>query len=224
MANQTLAQLRAEAQQRCNQENKTLVSTAEWGRYLNEAIAELYDIIITANPHYYVSQIPFTLTSVNTFDLTTATGSFYKLRGLDYLPSGPAYPVTVNPLNFQERNRFWNQNFQGSYNLWYTPPAPVLVNDGDTLDMTLNNWAEFITVTTAIAGAVKEESPIDSLGAQKDAIMARVRGAAPNRVGGPQQAADLSGGNARGESGRRYMLEGSNLVIVGGSYLDPWAI
>jgi len=224
MAFRTLAQLRAEAQQRSNQENKTLVATADWLTYINEAIAELYDLIITANPHYYVSQIPFTLASVNTFDLTTATGSFYKLRGLDYLPSGAAYPVTVNPLNFQERNRFWNQNFQGNYNLWYTPPAPALVLDTDTLDMTLNNWWEFIAITAAIVAAVKEDSPIDSLGAQKDAIMARIRGAAPNREGGPQQAADLSGGNMRGESGRRYLIEGNNLIIVGGSYLDPWAI
>jgi hypothetical protein len=224
MAFQTLAQLRAEAQQRCNQEIKTLVATADWARYINEAIAELYDLVITANPHYYVSQIQFTLSSVNTFDLTTATGSFYKLRGLDYLPSGAAYPVTVMPLNFQERNRFWNQNYQGLYTLWYTQPAPTLVNDSDTLDMTLNNWAEFIAVTAAIVAAIKEESPIDSLGAQKDAIMARIRGAVPNRDGSPLQASDLSGWNNRGESGRRYMLSGSNLIVVGGSYLDPWAI
>ena len=37
MANATLASLRAEAQQRANQENKTLVATSEWNRYVNLA-------------------------------------------------------------------------------------------------------------------------------------------------------------------------------------------
>src|ERR1017187_7201862 len=209
MALQTLAQLGAESQQRSNQENQTLVATADWARYINEAIAELYDLIITANPHYYVSQFPFTLSSVNTLDLTTVTSSFYKLRGVDYLPAVAAYPVTVHTLNFQERNRFWNQNFQGNYNLWYTPPAPVLVADTDTLDMTLNNWAEFIAITTAMVAGVKAESPTDDLVREKAAVVARIMGAAPNRDAEPQQAADLSAGYRSGDSGRRYYIEGN---------------
>jgi hypothetical protein len=225
MANQTLANLRAEVQERCNQENKTLVSTSEFNRYINLAIAELYDLIVSNQPHYYVSQAPFTLTASNAFDLTTVSSGFYKLRGIDYLPSGAAYPVTVMPLNFQERNRFWNQNFAGTYTLWFTPAPPVLVNDSDTLDTILNVWAEFITVSAAIPAAVKEEANnIPELGAMKDMISKRVMGASPNRDAGPQQAADYMSDRRAGDSGRRYLLEGTNLLILGGSYLDPWAL
>lgn len=223
MANETLAQLRAEAQQRTNQENKTLVSTTEWNRYVNLAISELYDLIVTEHPEYYLATAPFTLTSTNAFDLTTLSSPLYKLRGLDYLPSGAAYPVTVLPLNFAERNRFWNQNFAGSYSLWYTPPAPTLVNDSDTLDSILNVWAEFIVLAAAIPAAIKEEaSNVPELGASKEIQAKRITGAAPGRQGEAQQVADMTQGR-RGDSGRRYMLQGSSLYVLGGSYLDPWA-
>jgi len=205
---QTLANLRLEAQQRSNQENKTLVSTSEWNRYINEAIAELYDMVLSVNPHYYVRSFPFTLSSVNTLDLTTLTGGFYKLRGVDYLPSTTTYAVTLHPFVFAERNRqgyrayalegtnlliLPNSNFAGNYTIWYTGIAPTLVADGDTLDMILDVWSEFITVTAAIAAAIKEESPIDGLAAQKVIISDRIGKAAANRDGEPAQAADLTG-------------------------------
>lgn len=203
---QTLANLRLEAQQRANQENKTLVATSEWNRYINEAISELYDLVIAVNPHYYVRSFPFTLSSVNTLDLTTLTGGFYKLRGVDYVPSAVGRAITLHPFNFAERNRVGyrayalegtnlmilpNSNFAGNYTIWYTGIAPTLVADSDTLDMILDVWSEYITVTVAIAAATKEESPIDSLAAQKSLLLERVNKAAANRDGEPAQAADL---------------------------------
>jgi hypothetical protein len=216
---QTLAQLRAEAQQRSNQENKTLVATADWNRYINEAIAELYDLVLSVNPHYYVSNSSFTLTSLNTLDLTTLTPTFYKLRGVDYLPSANGQPVTVHPFNFLERNRWRNQGFAGTYTIWYTPAPPTLVADGDVLDFILNTWAEFIPVTAAIVAAVKEESDISSLAAQKVAIADRITTSAPTRDSEPGQAADLTTPQdydwdyTGAPASRVYSLEGSSLVI-----------
>lgn len=203
---QTLANLRLEAQQRANQENKTLVATTEWNRYINEAISELYDLVIAVNPHYYVRSFPFALSSVNTLDLTTLTGGFYKLRGVDYLPSATGRAITLHPFIFSERNKqgyrayalegsnlliLPNSNFAGSYTIWYTAVAPTLTVDGDTLDMILDVWSEYITVTVAIAAATKEESPIDALSQQKALLIERVNKAAANRDGEPAQAADL---------------------------------
>lgn len=216
---QTLANLRAEAQQRANQENKTLVVTADWNRYVNEAIAELYDIIVAINPHYYVSSSAFTLTSANTFALTTVTPTFYKLRGVDYLPSATGQPITVHPFNFQERNRFRAQGFAGNYTLWYTPIPPVLVADSDPLDFILDVWSEFVPVTAAIVALTKEESDISALAAVKAAVMARISASAPSRDGEPGQAADLTTPQdydwdyTGAPASRVYSLEGSNLVI-----------
>lgn len=206
MAAQTLANLRLESQQRSNQENKTLVATSEWNRYINEAIAELYDLVIAVNPHYYVRSSPFTLSSVNTLDLTTLTGGFYKLRGVDYLPTTNGRAGTLHPFNFAERNKqgyrayalegtslmvLPTSNFAGNYTIWYTGTPPTLTVDGDTLDTILDVWSEYITVTAAIAAAVKEESPIDGLAAQKAVLVERVNKAAANRDAEPTQAADL---------------------------------
>jgi hypothetical protein len=216
---QILSQLRAEAQQRANQENKTLVATADWNRYINEAIAELYDVIIAVNPHYYVSSTSFTLTATNSFALTSATPTFYKLRGVDYLPSATGQPITVHPFNFLERNRYRNQGFAGNYTLWYTPIPPVLVADSDTLDFILDVWSEFIPVTAAIVAMAKEESDISALAAMKTAILARISASAPSRDGEPGQAADMTTPQdydwdyTGAPASRVYSLEGSNLVI-----------
>lgn len=224
---QSLANLRAEAQQRSNQENKTLVSTAEGTRYVNEAISELYDLIVTLNPHYYVKSYPFTLSSVNTLDLTTVSSgssTFYKLRGVDYFLSTSQQPMTVTEFNFQERNRYWNQNFAGSYTLWFTPPPPALAADGDTLDFILDVWSEYVAVRAAISYAVKEESGelAESLATMLGRVEARIRAAAASRSGMPKQAADLTT-RMRSDCGRRYSLEGANLVILGATYgSDVW--
>lgn len=215
----TLLQLRTEAQQRANQENKTLVGTAEWDRYLNEAISELYDLVIASNPHYYVSSANFTLTSSNQVALSTLT-NFYKLRGVDYQMG--TRPLTVRPLNFAERNRFsQTSNFSGTYTAWWTPTPPILAADGNELDAILDVWSEFIPVTAAIQAMIKEETPINEMMAVKARIEARIREASPNRDGEPAQAADLMFGQTR-DSGRRYSLEGGNLVIYGGDAFPWW--
>lgn len=214
---QSLAQLRAEAQQRSNQESKTLIATAEWNRYTNEAISELYDLIVSSHPHYYVSSVNFALTSSNQLALSTLT-NFYKLRGIDYLVG--TRPLNVRPFSFAERNRFTNQNYAGTYTAWWTPTPPVLTLDADELDAILNVWAEFIPVTVAIQAMLKEESDPSALAMIKQRIEARIREAAPGRDGEPSQAADLMFDSPR-DSGRRYAIEGSNLVILGSDYF-PW--
>lgn len=221
---QTRAQLRTEAQQRANQENKTLVGTTEWDRYINLAIAELYDLIVSAHPHYYFRSQAFSLISSNLFDLTTLTGGFYKLRGLDYNLT-PSRPLTVRPFNFAERNRYSQATYAGNYTVYYTPPPPVLTTDSDpttgTLDTILDVWSEFIPVTAAIQAMIKEETNPADLAAVKAGIIARVRESASNRDAEPAQAADLTLGGNPSESWRRYAIEGTNLVIYGSDFL-PW--
>lgn len=209
----TRAELVTEAKQRSNQESKTLVGDAEWQRYINLAISELYDLVISSQPHYYIRSQNFTLTSSNLFDLTTLTNGFYKLRGVDYLVSSGSRPVSLRPFNFAERNKqgyraysiegtnlmiqpsHQTSIYAGNYTVWYTPPPPLLTTDSGatgTLDSILDVWAEFITVTAALMGVIKNEDETAALGALKAMITARVREASPTRDGEPQQAADLT--------------------------------
>ena len=210
---QSLAQLRAEAQQRSNQENKTLVSTAEWNRYINEAITELYDKIVSSFPTYYLSSYSFTLTSTNIVALASAVPTFYKVKALDFSYATSERPMDVRELNFQERNRFSTLNYAGQYVLWYTPGPPSLSGDSDELDFIMDKWSEYVVLTAAIAGTNKEESSIDGLLTLKGVQSARIDAAVPNRSGEPAQAADMTFGGR--DSGRRYYLSGSNLVVVG---------
>jgi hypothetical protein len=209
----TRAELRTEATQRANQENKTLVGADEWNRYINLAIGELYDLVISANPHYYIRSQAFTLTSSNLFDLTTLTGGFYKLRGVDYMVTSGSRPIALRPFNFAERNKQGYRAYSiegtnlmiqpghqasiyaGNYMLWYTPTPPVLTADSGangTLDSILDVWAEFITVTAALMATIKAEDESAALAAIKNGIIARIREASQNRDGQPPQAADLT--------------------------------
>ena len=216
---QTLANLVAEAEQRANQESKTLVSPAEWRRYTNLAISELYDRIVAVNPHYYVSSADFTLSSANSVALSTLT-NFWKLRGVDFRIGSRS--LDVRPFDFMsERNRFSSQNFAGTYTAWWTPTPPSLSADGDTLDAILDVWAEYITVTAAIQAVAKEESDLTGLAALKQALIERISVSAGTRSAEPGQAADLSTGGPA-DSGRRYALRGASLVILGSDPPDLW--
>lgn len=216
---QTLAQLRAEAQQRANQEGKTLVGTSEWNRYVNLAISELYDRVIAANPHYYISSLDVSLSSSNAVALSTFTG-FYKLRGVDYRQGTRS--MNVLPFDFaSERNLYSDQHYAGTYTVWWTPTPPALSADVDELDAILDVWSEYVTVTAAIAAVAKEESDLSGLAAMKQALIERINGSAATRNAEPGQAADLSRGGPA-DSGRRYALRGSSLVILGTDRVDLW--
>ena len=219
---QSLSQLRAEAQQRSNQENKTLVSTSEWNRYINEAITELYDKIVTSFPTYYLSSYAFTLTSTNIVALASSVPTFYKVKALDFSYSTTDRPLDVRELNFQERNRYSALNYAGQYTLWFTPGPPALSGDSDELDFIMDKWSEFIVLTAAMAGANKEESDLSGLELLKQRQIARIDAAVPNRSGEPAQAADMTFGGR--DSGRRYYLSGSNLVVVGSYEGALWGL
>lgn len=137
----SLGAIRLKAQQRADRVNSQFVTLTEWNSYINQAMFELYDLLITAYEDYYFA-IPISFVSdgstylydlpngVNTFtsglnpNQTFVARPFYKLAGVDLaLNSANNAYVTVNRFNFTDRNRFVYPNtastIYGVFNLQY---------------------------------------------------------------------------------------------------------
>lgn len=140
-AEMSLAQIRLYAQQRADRVNSNFVTKAEWNGYINQAMFELYDLLVTVYEDYFLAPpIQFTADG-NTFLFPLPTGSntflnalnpsqtvtppaFYKLMGVDLaLNNATNAYVTINKNNFIDRNRFVYPNtastIYGVFNLQY---------------------------------------------------------------------------------------------------------
>lgn len=119
----SLGAIRLAAMQRADRVNSNFVTLTEWNSYINQAMYELYDILITCYEDQYLAPPVQFLTNGNTFLYPLPNGSniftnpltgqtfappaLYKLRGVDLaLNNAPNAYVTVNKFDFIDRNRF----------------------------------------------------------------------------------------------------------------------
>lgn len=135
----SLAQIRLSAQQRADRVNSNFVTLPEWNAYINQAMFELYDLLITAYEDYFVATPATFMTNGSTYlyplpdgvttFLNPSNASFvaqpiYKLLGVDLgLNNANNAYVTINKFNFIDRNRFVYPNtastIHGVFNLQY---------------------------------------------------------------------------------------------------------
>lgn len=139
-AEMTLSQIRLAAQQRADRVGSKFVTQAEWRTYINQAMYELYDLLITVYEDYAIADPISFVADGSTFLYTLPNGSnsftnaltgatfvpkpFYKLIGVDLALNSSANGfVTINKFNFVDRNRFVYPNtastIYGVFNLQY---------------------------------------------------------------------------------------------------------
>lgn len=136
-----LSQIILEAQQRADRVNSNFVTKSEWRNYVNKAMFELYDLLITVYEDYFLAPAIQFVADGTTFMYPLPNGSntflnpingnqvftpppFYKLVGVDLaLNNATNAYVTVNKFNFMDRNRFVFPNtastIYGVFNLQY---------------------------------------------------------------------------------------------------------
>jgi hypothetical protein len=218
MANpRTLAQLQASVLARGQYEGSNDLDPAKnpsspLTEFINEAIAEVYDLLVQKWADYYtVTGSPFT-TVVGTFNysLDTIAPSFYKLRKLEVLISGDASDPQarwrrLRPIDLEASHRFTQYGLIGkgyryrlqAGNLVLTPPptsvdtlrvffipyATRLVNAGDTFDG-INNYEELVIQQALLYCKRREELPTDDIEREIARLTARVRTAADGRDAG----------------------------------------
>ena len=137
----TLSQIRLAAMQRADRVNSNFVTLPEYTTFINLALFELYDLLVTCYEDYFVTTpIQFTsdgttfifnlpdgkMSYLNGLNLTPGyiAPAFYKIYGVDLaLQNATNAYVTVNKFNFVDRNRFVYPNtsstIYGVFNLQY---------------------------------------------------------------------------------------------------------
>lgn len=137
----TLGQIRLSSQQTADRVNSNFVTMPEWNAFINLAMYELYDLLITTYENYFLaSPIQFvadgntylyplpngsnTFLNANNTSQTVTPPALYKLEGVDLaLNNATNAYVTINKFNFIDRNRFVYPNtastIYGVFNLQY---------------------------------------------------------------------------------------------------------
>ena len=106
----TLDQLIARSRRRSDQENSDFCTDAEVIDYINEAIAELHEMLVNSYDLYYVSSETYTLPAANP---GTLPDDFWKALGCDFASGG----VTrrIRRYMFQERNAYESPMLKQGY-------------------------------------------------------------------------------------------------------------
>lgn len=136
-----LSQIRLAAMQRADRVNSNFVTNSEWRNYINQAMFELYDLLVTVYEDYYAATPVQFVSDGSTFNYPLPNGTlsflsginvqqtivgepFYKLLGVDLaLQNVNNGYATINKFNFIDRNRYIYPNTGGSlygvFNLQY---------------------------------------------------------------------------------------------------------
>lgn len=138
----TLGQIRLAAMQRADRVNSNFVTKTEWNQYINMALFELYDLLVTVYEDLYVATPVQFVADGTTFLYPMPTGSnnflsgitpsqtlvkpkpFYKLIGVDLaLNNATNAYVTLDKFMFEDRNTFVFPNtastIYGVFNMRY---------------------------------------------------------------------------------------------------------
>lgn len=214
----TLAQLKTQARQRADLEDNDFVTDSELTGYINNSLAELYDLLIAAyDGDYYIESVDFTTTSgVENYALPNGTNysaakAIYKLKGVDAKIVGNSW-FSLKPFNFNERNR--NSDYSwgllngptvryrmvGS-NLRFNPapnsaiqvrvwyvPVAPVLTADSDTFEDLNAWSEYVVIDAAIKCKIKEDLDFQALQLQKESIAKRIREMAQNRDAGKPES------------------------------------
>lgn len=192
--------------------NSSFVTDSQANFWINQSIAELWDILVASDPQrFYKSTTVSTTAGTKSYALPA---DFYQIHGMD-LNSGDER-ITLEPYQFAERNRYrWNhivgvgndrthvryrvmgQGIDGTEGLLYFEPDPgtetytlhyiqapqELAADDDDFDG-VAGWEEWVIYDVGIRMMLKEEADASALERERARIEARIRRMAGERDSG----------------------------------------
>jgi hypothetical protein len=210
MAGKTLTQLILLARQSADMENDPLCDDTEVTTYLNDGLRDLY----LAYTKYYTDaylllQTPIVVAS----GATTAPlpANYLKSRGVDWWSGNRWYPLLH--FTWRERGSYHsgrrahridtvirldpvNLDLSGTYQLWYYPTAPVLVNPTDVLDVLMDQWSDFVVNYAAAHMLTKAKLDNSSQTGAMSYVLDKLSSEAQRRDSEPEQAPDVDSDSA----------------------------
>lgn len=194
----TLAQLQAAVQHRGAYERSNDITLALIAEFLNEAIAELWDLIVEKWADYYT--ISTTFPFVAGTDSYQLPGGFYKLRKVelqwDSTPTWcrmETHDLAIAHEFVNVSNRRYSYRLQAGYlvfvpvpataetiRIYYIPCAPVLVGSADAIDG-INGYEELVIQLSLKRCKDREELDTSTIDREIARLTARIRTAADGR-------------------------------------------
>lgn len=203
MANPTLAELRTSAKYRANMEQSDFVTTAEWNEYLNYAISDLRDKLISkvGDDYFATSQdislasgtesyaLPADFYKLLWAEMQSDNTNWFKLRRFEVTERNRGAIITASTLpdiRYRLRAGFImfspvNQLTGQPVRIWYVPIPEKLTDDSDILTEAFNGWDEYVVISAARKALVKEESDTSQLDAEFIVLNQRIEAMATNR-------------------------------------------
>ena len=175
----TIAQLITKGRRRCDQENRDILSAAEWQEELNTVFGEFHGLLTDAGMRYYETED--TITGVAGTQDYALPADFLATIGVDYEQSTGGQRTELTSFLAQERNVFSGstggqsmaysligQNVrlypapatgQTYYHIYVPQPADISASATSTsVDVVTPGGEAFFVWSLALAGGVKEES------------------------------------------------------------------
>lgn len=149
----------------------TVVTAAQAVDFVNDGIRALYHTIVDIHPDFRVTiGSTFTFTNPNSVNSTTIPADFHSVRAVVSDPGTPNRDILQkNALRagMIESMRSYrlqgtllyiepSANAAGSYQLWYTPTAPILAAGATALDSELEQFQDVIVFHAAILMLTKQ--------------------------------------------------------------------
>lgn len=182
----TLLQLRDGAKIHANKQSTPFLTDTEWTNLINKGYRALWQDVVAIDPSFRVStEASYALTG--SANAHTLPADFMEVssvrrdpdttREVYLTPGGVRFPRTELTYRLQGTLLFIEplERSAGTYKLRYIPQAPVLTNDGDTMDAELEQFREYIELKAAIFALASEESSITELAALLGDEVARVK-------------------------------------------------
>jgi hypothetical protein len=196
----TLAQLRTTVARLGQYEGSTDITATVLNEYINEAIAELYDLLIGKWQDYYVKS--GTVTTVAGTQSYSLPSDFYKLRKLELaLTTGSnARMARLHPVDLDDQHRYvtiagpikyryrvtmspstlWlvpTPTSVDTLTVYYIPFAPTLSSDSETFE-TINRYDKLVVQLALRACKVREDLPHEDIDAEIARLTSRIAAAA----------------------------------------------
>lgn len=195
----TLAEMRGAVRTRGDYENSDVFPDTLLTEWVNDALAEVYDLLVQTWEDYYTAEAALVTTIGNAAVALPTT--FYKLLGVDWLNGGEYEALPSHRL--RERNRYGattgrpqSYRIQGAelrlqpvpdavytLRLLVIPSCPKLAAAGDLWDG-VNGYEALVIEKVLLLCDAREERPLGDRVARIQQLEARVRSAANARDAG----------------------------------------
>lgn len=196
----TLADLRTSVQRRGSYENSADITDAILLDFINEAVAETYDLLVQRWADYYVTRV--TLATVAGADQIVLPTDFYKLRKLEIVDSSaPSGYRALRPIDLAESHALGSTvvakryryrleagnlvlmptpNAVESLRMFYIPYVQPFTDDADTFDG-INGYEELVIQFALLRCKMREELPTADIEREIARLTMRVRSAGDGR-------------------------------------------